>query len=115
MTHDPVPMANITDITEESFAGEVEHSRGITIVDFWATWCGPCKAIAPILEQVAVERAGTVKVVKVNADEYPKVQMRYNVRGLPTLLVFKDGALVDRIVGAMPKSHLDGVIEKALA
>ena len=115
MTHDPVPMANITDITEESFAAEVEHSRGITIVDFWATWCGPCKAIAPILEQVAVERAGTVKVVKVNADEYPKVQMRFNVRGLPTLLLFKDGALVDRIVGAMPKSHLDGVIEKALA
>lgn len=108
-------MSSIPDITDATFAAEVENAPGLTLVDFWATWCAPCRAIVPLLEQVQAERAGKVRVVKLNADEYPRVQMRFNVRGLPTVLLFKDGVLADRIVGAMPKSHLDAVIDKALA
>ena len=105
-------MPGMTEVTEESFAAEVAAGEMLTIVDFWAEWCGPCKAIAPVLEQVAAERAGTVRVVKVNADEHPRIGMRYAVRGIPTLLFFRGGEVVDRIVGSVPKARIDEVIAR---
>lgn len=108
-------MSSLPEVTEATFAAEVERVPGVTVVDLWATWCVPCRAIAPMLEQVAAERGGKVRVVKLNADDHPKVPMRFNVRGVPTLLVFRDGALVDRVVGAMPKAHVDQVLDRALA
>ena len=76
------------------------------MVDFWAEWCGPCKMIAPILEELATEQAGTITVAKLNVDENPDLAMRYNVMSIPTLLVFKDGEIAKRLVGAKPKSAL---------
>ncbi|MGH7531696.1 MAG: thioredoxin [Gemmatimonadales bacterium] len=105
-------MTEMVDVTEENFAAEVAAPGVLTVVDFWAPWCGPCRAIAPVLEQVALERAGTVRIVKVNADEHPKIGMRYNVRGIPTLLFFKDGVVVDRIVGSAPRERIDQVIAR---
>ncbi|HET7228660.1 MAG TPA: thioredoxin, partial [Longimicrobium sp.] len=90
----------VTTITDETFTAEVEQNPGLTVVDFWAQWCGPCKIIAPLLEQVAAERAGAVKVAKIDADANPQVPTRYTVRNLPTLLFFKDGQVVDRLIGA---------------
>ncbi|MGB7211301.1 MAG: thioredoxin [Gemmatimonadales bacterium] len=103
-------MTGLAEVTEENFAAEVAAQGVITIVDFWAPWCGPCKAIAPVLEQLALERADTLRIVKVNADEHPKIGMQYNVRGIPTLLFFKEGVVVDRIVGAAPRERIDQVI-----
>ena len=105
-------MHGMTEVTEETFADEVAAGGVLTIVDFWAEWCGPCKAIAPILEQVAAERAGTVRIVKLNADEHPRILMQYGVRGIPTLLLFRGGEVVDRIVGSVPKTRIDEVIAR---
>jgi thioredoxin 1 len=102
----------IVHATDDTFAEEVERSSGLTIVDFWATWCGPCHMIAPSLEQIATERAGTVRVVKVNADENQRTTARFGVRSLPTLLFFKDGTPVGQVVGAVPKPHIDQAIER---
>ncbi|MFI5235823.1 MAG: thioredoxin [Gemmatimonadales bacterium] len=103
-------MVEMMEVTEETFEAEVGAHPGLTIVDFWAAWCGPCKAIAPVLEQIAAERGDAIRVVKVNADEHPKIGMRLNVRGVPTLLFFKGGLPVDRIVGAVPKARIDEVV-----
>ena len=105
-------MHGMTEVTEETFAAEVAAGGMLTVVDFWAEWCGPCKAIAPVLEQVAAQRADTVRIVKVNADEHPRIGMRYGVRGIPTLLFFRGGEVVDRIVGSVAKARIDEVIER---
>ena len=105
-------MSHPVTITDQTFTAEVEQSPGLTVVDFWAAWCGPCKIIAPFLEQVAAERAGAVKVAKIDSDANPRVSARFNVRSLPTLLFFKDGQVVDQIIGAVPKARIDAVVEK---
>ncbi len=93
-------------VTDENFASEVEQHSGVTVVDFWATWCGPCRMIAPILEQLSEEFAGKVKVTKLDVDANQRTAMRFQVRSIPTLLFFKDGKLVDQVIGAVPKPAL---------
>lgn len=97
---------NTIQITDAQFAEEVLNSEIPVIVDFWAPWCGPCKMIAPVLEDVAAEYAGKVKVVKLNVDENTETAPKYNVRGIPTLLIVKGGEVVATKVGAVSKSQL---------
>jgi len=93
-------------VSDDEFAVEIEQHQGLAIVDFWATWCGPCQMIAPVLEQLAQEYDGKVKVAKMDVDANPKTPMRFNVRSIPTLLFFKGGKPVDTVVGAVPKGYL---------
>lgn len=104
-------MSHPVTITDQTFAAEVEQHPGLTVVDFGAAWCGPCRIIEPFVEQIAAERAGTVKVGKVDSDANPRLSARFNVRSLPTLLFFKDGQVVDQIIGAVPKAKIDAVVE----
>lgn len=101
-------------ITDDNFEAEVISSDIPVLVDFWATWCGPCKAIAPLIDELAADFAGKAKVGKVNVDDNPKTPGKYGVRGIPTLLVFKGGELVDQVVGAVPKSQIEEMLNKTL-
>jgi len=105
---------NLLIVTDDSFQKEVLQADMPTIVDFWATWCGPCRMIGPIFEELSKDYAGKVKFAKINVDENPKTPTTYGVRGIPTLMMFKGGQMVDQVVGAVPKSHLENVIKKAL-
>ncbi|MDA8414852.1 MAG: thioredoxin [Desulfobacteraceae bacterium] len=100
--------------SDANFDQEVIKSDIPVLVDFWATWCAPCKAIAPLIDTVADEYAGRVKVGKVNVDENQAIPGKFGVRGIPTLILFKGGVVVDQIVGAVPKSQLDALLAKAL-
>jgi len=93
-------------LDQNNFKNEVLESQTPVLVDFWAEWCGPCKMIAPIIDQLAVELGEKVKVAKLNVDESPDLAGQYNVMSIPTLLIFKNGEPVDQIVGAMPKDRL---------
>lgn len=104
----------VTAFTDANFDMEVIQSDIPVLVDFWATWCAPCKAIAPLIDTVADEYAGKVKVGKVNVDENQAIPGKFGVRGIPTLILFKGGVVVDQIVGAVPKSQLDALLAKAL-
>jgi len=101
-------------VTDDTFQAEVEQHSGLVVVDFWAEWCGPCRAIAPVLDQLQGEYAGRLKVAKVNVDLSQQTAMRFNVRSIPTLLFFKNGARVDQVVGSVPKAHLVGKIDQHL-
>jgi thioredoxin 1 len=101
-------------ITDSNFDSEVLKSSEPVLIDFWATWCGPCRAIAPVVEQLAGEYSGKVKVGKVNIDENPRTPTQYDVRSIPTLLVFKGGKVVGQIVGAVPKPKIEELLRKAL-
>ena len=100
-------MGKPTAVTDADFGSVVEQQQGLTVVDFWATWCGPCRMIAPILEQLVDEYAGKVTVAKLDVDANPKAAARFGVRSIPTLLFFKDGKLVDQVIGAVPKSVIE--------
>ncbi len=100
-------MSNTIAVTDADFEEQVEKHDGLAVVDFWATWCGPCRMIAPILEQLSVEYEGKVKVTKLDVDSNTRTATRFNVRSIPTLLFFKDGKLVDQVVGAVPRAQLD--------
>ncbi len=93
-------------VTDESFRQDVLEAQGPVLVDFWAEWCGPCKAVGPILDELAEDYAGKLTVAKVNIDDNPVTPNEYAVRGIPTMLLFRDGKLLDAKVGAMPKSAL---------
>jgi len=105
---------NVLEFTDDNFDTEVLQSSTPVLVDFWATWCAPCKAIAPVVDQLATTYQGKVKIGKVNVDENPATPGQYGVRGIPTLILFKDGQIVDQLVGAVPKNQLEGLIQKAL-
>ncbi|MCU0526197.1 MAG: thioredoxin [Elainella sp. Prado103] len=99
-------------VTDETFEQEVIASSVPVLVDFWAPWCGPCRMVAPVVEEIAEQFAGKVKVVKLNTDENPGVASKYGIRSIPTLMVFKQGERVDMVVGAVPKTTLANTIEK---
>ncbi|HEX4560864.1 MAG TPA: thioredoxin [Gemmatimonadales bacterium] len=105
-------MSDLTQVTDDTFSGEVEQHKGLVVVDFWATWCGPCRMVAPIMEQIAGQYAGKVKVTKLDVDANQKTAMRFNVRSIPSILFFKDGAHVDTLVGAYPKPVFDEKITR---
>lgn len=102
------------EVTDESFGTAVEQSAGLVLVDFWAEWCGPCKMIAPILDQLAAEYAGKVTIAKLDVDSNQRTSMKFNVRSIPSLLFFKDGKHVDTVVGLVPKATLAERIQKHL-
>ena len=99
-------VADVMQVTDASFEGEVLKSDVPVLIDFWAPWCGPCKAIAPVVEELAKEYAGRLKVVKMNVDDNPQTPSRYGVRGIPNLILFKGGQVSDQIIGAVPKAQL---------
>ena len=105
-------MANATTVTDADFESEIENHDGLAVVDFWATWCAPCRVIAPVLDQLAVEYEGKVKVTKLDIDANLRTASRFNVRSIPTILFFKNGKLVDQVVGAVPKPALEGKIRE---
>ena len=107
-------MAEPIAVSENDFDKEVLESGTPVLVDFWADWCGPCKMIAPSIDELAAELDGQIKFAKVDVDENPGIAMKYGIRGIPTLLVFKDGAPVDQMVGAQPKSAIKKRLEAAL-
>ena len=100
--------------TDNSFSNDVLQADKPVLVDFWAEWCGPCKAIGPALEEIAVSKSGSLAIVKLNIDENPLTPQKYNVRGIPTLLLFKNGEVVAEKVGALPKSQLESWINQSI-
>ena len=97
---------NISAVSDATFDSEVLKSPLPVLIDFWAPWCGPCKAIAPIVDELASEYAGRLKIVNMNVDETPRTPAQYGIRGIPNLILFKDGTVQQQIVGAVPKAHL---------
>jgi thioredoxin 1 len=105
-------MSAAASVTDETFKPEVLESEVPVLVDFWAPWCGPCRMVAPIVDEIASQYEGKVKVVKVNTDENPSVASQYGIRSIPTLMIFKGGQRVDMVVGAVPKTTLANILEK---
>ena len=108
-------MSAARDVTDHNFATEVLASEKPIMVDFWAEWCGPCKAIGPALEEIAETHSDTLSIVKLNIDENPMTPQQYNVRGIPTLLIFKGGEVIAEKVGALPKSQLENWIAQSIS
>ncbi|MBX6364188.1 MAG: thioredoxin [Gemmatimonadetes bacterium] len=102
-------------VTDADFSQEVENAPGLALVDFWAVWCGPCRMVAPIVEQLAQDYEGKLKVMKLDVDANQQTSMRFNIRSIPSLLFFKDGKLVDTVVGAVPRAYLEQKIQQHLS
>lgn len=108
-------MAEITTVTDANFQAEVVESDKPVLVDFWAPWCGPCRMVAPVLEEIAKERGDDLQIVKLNIDENPETAAKFQVMSIPTLIVFKDGDVAHKVIGALPKRRLDAELEPVLA
>ncbi|MGI9141393.1 MAG: thioredoxin [Gemmatimonadaceae bacterium] len=100
-------MSHAVTVTDADFESVVEQNAGLTVVDFWATWCGPCRIVAPVLEQLAEEYAGKARVAKLDVDTNVRTASRFQVRSIPTILFFKGGKVVDQVIGAVPKAQLE--------
>jgi thioredoxin 1 len=107
-------MANMRAVTDSTFTAEVIRREGLTLVDFWAPWCGPCRAVAPVMEQLAQDYAGRVEVVKLDIDENPTTAAQFRIRSIPAILLFKDGQPVDGAVGAAPRALFARMIDSHL-
>jgi thioredoxin 1 len=107
-------MSATAPVTDASFKEDVLDSPLPVLVDFWAPWCGPCRMVAPVVDEIAQQYEGKVKVVKLNTDENPSTASQYGIRSIPTLMIFKDGQRVDMVVGAVPKTTLANTLEKYL-
>lgn len=105
---------NVVEITDSNFESEVLKSDKLTLVDFWAPWCGPCKIIGPIMEELANDYEGKVKFTKLNVDDNPNTASAYGIRGIPTVIFYKNGEVIEQVVGAVPKSELEKVITKEI-
>ena len=110
------PQPHVFDVTTEGFEAEViqQSMQRPVLIDFWATWCGPCQVMGPVIDALAGEYEGRVKVLKLNVDENPQTPAQYGVRGIPTLIIFKNGAESERIVGAQPRGNVDNALKKVL-
>lgn len=107
-------MGKYIEVTDASFEKDVLKSDIPVLVDFWAVWCAPCHIIAPIVEELAAEKEGTLKVAKVDVDNNPEIAMKFGIRSIPTLLIFKDGQVVDQMIGAVAKAMIETKLEKVL-
>ncbi len=107
--------ATVAEVTDSNFQAEVLESEVPVLVDFWAPWCGPCRRVAPVVEEIAKERGEALKVVKLNTDENQQTAIQYNVMSIPTLILFRHGAAAKTVIGAYPKNRLEAEIEPALA
>ena len=109
--------ANVVNVTDANFNSEIQGAKGLAMVDFWAVWCGPCQAIAPVVEQLADQYQGKVKVAKLDTDSNQETAVKFNVRSIPTIMFFKDGKHVDTVVGADPriKTILEGKIQQHMS
>ena len=105
---------SIHTVTDSNFDKEIKNSQLPILVDFWAEWCGPCKQIGPILEEIGTEKQDRLKILKLNVDENPETPQKFGVRGIPTLMLFKDGKLVDTKVGSLPKNMLESWLDPNL-
>lgn len=105
---------NVHQFTDATFDAEVINSPQPVLIDFWAVWCGPCRMVAPVIEELANDYAGKVKVGKLDVDNNPQIAMQYAVRSIPTILLFKNGEVVDTVVGAVPKQNLAKMLDKHL-
>jgi thioredoxin 1 len=108
-------MANVKEVTDQDFEAEVLQAGEPVLVDFWAPWCGPCRMIAPLVEELATENGASLKVTKVNIDDSPQTATNYGISSIPTLMIFKNGEVADRFVGVQPKKRLQDAIEQAKA
>ena len=103
---------NVTQVSDASFDGDILKSEVPVLVDFWAPWCGPCRSVAPIVDDLATQYAGKIKVAKINVDESTEVAMRYQITSIPTFILFKNGQVADRALGALPKSEFVKLIDR---
>ena len=106
-------MGMVAEVTDSSFQSDVLKSQEPVLVDFWAPWCGPCRMIAPMVEELAAENRGSIKVTKINIDDNPEAAQNYGVSSIPTLMIFKAGEVVERMVGVQPKSRLQQALDEA--
>jgi thioredoxin 1 len=108
-------MATVNEVTDNSFQAEVLEADTPVLVDFWAPWCGPCRMVAPVLEEIAGEREGSLKVVKLNVDDNQQTAAQFEVLSIPTMILFKHGQVAAKVIGAMPKKRLEAELEPVLA